>query len=104
MPTYTYKCESCGYGQDEWLKMSEAQAERVCPSCSQPTYRKQITAPAFHLKGGGWYASDFRDKGCPAAKPDAAEAAPAQAGCGCAAAATCPAAQAAAASTADSAN
>jgi len=94
MPTYSYKCESCGHAADEWLKMSEAGAERVCPACGKATYRKQITAAAFHLKGGGWYVSDFRDNKSDS-KPAPAEAAPA-AGCACPGAASCPAAQAAA--------
>jgi len=95
MPTYAYRCESCGHASDEWLKMSEAHAERVCPACGKTTYRKQITAAAFHLKGGGWYVSDFRDNNKSEPKPAPAEAAPA-AGCACPGAASCPAAQAAA--------
>ncbi len=97
MPTYAYKCESCGHGADEWLKMSEANAERVCPACGKPTYRKQITAAAFHLKGGGWYVSDFRDN----KKPEPA-ATPAT-GCACPGAQSCPAVQAANAASSDSA-
>lgn len=97
MPTYTYRCESCGFGKDEWLKMSEARAELACPSCGEPSYRKQISAPAFHLKGGGWYASDFRGNGSGADKqPETAKAEPAGAACACPAAHTCPAAQSAA--------
>ena len=61
MPTYAYKCTACGHASDEWLKMSEATAERVCPTCGKVEYRKQVSAPAFQLKGGGWYVTDFRD-------------------------------------------
>jgi len=61
MPTYAYRCESCGHASDEWLKMSEATAELPCPACGGATsYRKQVTAPAFQLKGSGWYVTDFR--------------------------------------------
>jgi putative FmdB family regulatory protein len=63
MPTYAYKCEACSHAADEWLKMSEASAERICPACGKTEYRKQVTAPAFQLKGGGWYVTDFRDTG-----------------------------------------
>jgi len=96
MPTYAYKCESCGHAQDEWLKMSEAHAERVCPSCGQSTYRKQLTAAAFHLKGSGWYASDFRNKPAEAKQSETAEPA---APCACPAAASCPVANQAAATS-----
>jgi putative FmdB family regulatory protein len=63
MPTYAYACDTCGFAKDEWLKVSEALPELVCPSCGKPTYRKQLTAPAFQLKGGGWYVTDFRNGG-----------------------------------------
>lgn len=101
MPTYAYKCESCGFGKDEWLKMSEAHAELVCPSCGQPTYRKQLTAAAFHLKGGGWYASDFKGGASAPAKTDTATASDA-AGCACPGAQACPAVKAAAESASTS--
>ncbi|HEU4622777.1 MAG TPA: zinc ribbon domain-containing protein [Burkholderiaceae bacterium] len=71
MPTYAYRCDSCGLAKDEWLKVSEAHAERACPSCGKSTYRKQVTAPAFQLKGSGWYVTDFRNGSSkPAAKKD----------------------------------
>jgi putative FmdB family regulatory protein len=68
MPTYAYRCTSCGHASDEWLKMSEATAERICPNCGKSTYAKQVTAAAFQLKGGGWYVTDFREGNKPAAK------------------------------------
>ena len=68
MPTYAYACETCGFAKDEWLKVSEALPELACPSCGKPTYRKQLTAPAFQLKGGGWYVTDFRNGGGAPAK------------------------------------
>lgn len=34
-----------------------------CPECHQSTLQKQVSNSAFHLKGGGWYVTDFRDKG-----------------------------------------
>lgn len=96
MPTYAYRCDACGLARDEWLKISEAAAERTCPSCGQPSYRKQVTAPAFQLKGSGWYVTDFRDNGkkpaaesaakSDATKPDAGKAETAKPDSGAAAA------------------
>lgn len=33
----------------------------TCPACGQATYRKQVTAAGFQLKGSGWYVTDFRN-------------------------------------------
>lgn len=59
MPIYAYKCESCGFAKDVLQKISDAPLE-VCPTCSLATFRKQITAAGFQLKGSGWYVTDFR--------------------------------------------
>ena len=71
MPIYAYRCESCGFEQDVLQKISDAPLT-VCPSCAQSSFRKQLTAAGFQLKGSGWYATDFRDKG--GAKPAAKKA------------------------------
>jgi putative FmdB family regulatory protein len=96
MPIYAYKCESCGAAKDVLQKISDA-ALSDCPACGQPTFRKQVTAAGFQLKGSGWYATDFRGGGTAAAataatastsaaSEPAAPAAPASCGtdCGCA--------------------
>lgn len=70
MPIYAYRCESCGHARDVLQKISDAPLT-VCPSCGQPSFRKQLTAAGFQLKGSGWYVTDFRDKG--GAKPAAAK-------------------------------
>ena len=60
MPIYAYECGACGATHDFLQKMSEG-PKRKCPSCGGLRLRKQVTAAAFHLKGTGWYATDFRD-------------------------------------------
>jgi putative FmdB family regulatory protein len=67
MPIYQYQCTECGHELEALQKFSDAPLTD-CPSCGKPTLKKQLTAAAFHLKGTGWYATDFRDKG---KKPDA---------------------------------
>jgi putative FmdB family regulatory protein len=77
MPIYEYRCEECGF-QDEFLqKVSEAPMT-VCPTCGKPSLRKLLSAAGFQLKGSGWYATDFKGSGKPAAaKPeDKADAKP----------------------------
>jgi putative FmdB family regulatory protein len=73
MPIYAYRCEACGHAKDVIQKFSDAPLT-TCPECGADAFRKQLTAPAFQLKGSGWYVTDFRDNGKKASKPDAAPA------------------------------
>ena len=67
MPIYAYRCERCGHAKDVLRKVSDP-VLTVCPACGEPTFRKQVTAAGFQLKGSGWYVTDFRgDK--PSGKP-----------------------------------
>ena len=59
MPIYAYKCDACGLTKDVLQKISDPQLTD-CPSCGQSTFRKQVTAAGFQLKGSGWYVTDFR--------------------------------------------
>ncbi len=59
MPIYAYRCEACGFAKDVLQKMSDPQLT-VCPSCGQESFKKQVTAAGFQLKGSGWYVTDFR--------------------------------------------
>jgi len=61
MPIYEYECNACGDRHEFIQKFSEA-PKRKCPSCGKARLRKLISAAAFHLKGDGWYVTDFRDK------------------------------------------
>ncbi len=62
MPIYAYKCESCGHAKDVLQKISDAPLTQ-CPACGAETFRKQLTAAGFQLKGSGWYVTDFRGSG-----------------------------------------
>jgi putative FmdB family regulatory protein len=62
MPIYAYRCEACGFAKDVLQKMSD-DALTVCPSCGKDSFRKQLTAAGFQLKGSGWYVTDFRGNG-----------------------------------------
>lgn len=67
MPIYAYRCEHCGFQQDVLRKMSDPLLV-TCPSCGEATFKKQVTAAGFQLKGSGWYVTDFRN---PATKESA---------------------------------
>jgi putative FmdB family regulatory protein len=74
MPIYAYRCEACGFSKDALQKVSDAPLT-VCPSCNQPTFKKQITAAGFQLKGTGWYVTDFRGGSGGTSAPAASNAA-----------------------------
>ena len=65
MPIYAYKCEACGFAKDVLQKMSDAPLQD-CPTCGKPSFKKQVTAAGFQLKGSGWYATDFKGGATPA--------------------------------------
>src|SRR6266702_3666612 len=68
MPIYEYRCSSCGF-QKEYLQKVTDPVKTVCPECGKKTFSKMLTAAGFHLKGSGWYATDFRNAK-PAAKTE----------------------------------
>ena len=82
MPIYAYRCDACGHGRDVLQKMSDAPLTD-CPSCGTAgTFKKQLTAAGFQLKGSGWYVTDFRGGSggtSASASAPAADAAPAPA-------------------------
>jgi len=62
MPIYEYRCEACGHQEEHLQKVSEKPLTK-CPSCGKRTYKKQLSAAGFQLKGSGWYATDFKTTG-----------------------------------------
>src|SRR6266568_9271151 len=67
MPIYEYRCERCGHQQEFLQKVSDAPVT-VCTKCGEASFSKMVTAAGFQLKGSGWYATDFKNSGKPAAK------------------------------------
>jgi putative FmdB family regulatory protein len=79
MPIYAYRCEECGFAKDVLQKISDEPLS-VCPTCGKSSFRKQVTAAGFQLKGSGWYVTDFRGGNggsCAAAPATEAAATPA---------------------------
>ena len=62
MPIYEYRCTACGY-QHEYLQKVSDPLLTDCPECGKSTFAKLVSAAGFQLKGSGWYATDFRNKG-----------------------------------------
>jgi len=65
MPIYAYRCDECGFAKDVLQKISDP-VLTVCPSCGKSSFKKQVTAAGFQLKGSGWYVTDFRGGSVPA--------------------------------------
>ena len=57
MPIYEYKCEKCGTVFEKRQRFSDA-VLTTHPECGGPVHRL-LSAPAFQLKGTGWYATDY---------------------------------------------
>jgi putative FmdB family regulatory protein len=70
MPIYSYCCEACGFCKEALQKLSDPPLVE-CPECKQATFKKQVTAAGFQLKGSGWYVTDFREGGSSTNKPAA---------------------------------
>ena len=69
MPIYEYRCATCGY-QNEYLQKVSDPLLTECPDCRKPTFNKLVSAAGFQLKGNGWYATDFKNKGAGKSQTD----------------------------------
>ena len=59
MPIYEYECGHCGERLTRLQKTTDARLTK-CPVCDADRLRKLLSAAAFHLKGSGWYVTDFK--------------------------------------------
>ena len=57
MPIYEYKCSNCGHITEKWQKFSDSPLT-VCEICGG-SVKKIISQNTFHLKGSGWYVTDY---------------------------------------------
>src|SRR5229473_3393940 len=62
MPIYEYLCQVCGHALEVLQKLNDPVLV-ACPACAKPALKKQVSAAGFQLKGSGWYATDFKNKG-----------------------------------------
>ncbi len=60
MPIYEYECAKCGHIQEIMQKISDKPLSK-CPQCSGKLH-KLISQSSFHLKGTGWYVTDYANK------------------------------------------
>ena len=62
MPIYEYECKACSHRFEAIQKFSDSPLLE-CPTCAAAELRKLVSAPAFRLKGAGWYETDFKSGG-----------------------------------------
>jgi putative FmdB family regulatory protein len=62
MPIYEYQCQACGHQLEEIQGFNDAPLVK-CPECGKLKLAKLVSAPSFHLKGTGWYKTDFKNSG-----------------------------------------
>jgi len=60
MPLYEYQCAECGEIEEAIQKFSDAPLT-TCRHCSGKL-NKLISQSSFHLKGTGWYVTDYSKK------------------------------------------
>ena len=58
MPTYGYRCRSCGHEFEVLQKMSDAPL-KTCPNCSGEL-QKMVYAAGVIYKGSGYYNTDYK--------------------------------------------
>ncbi|RPI75036.1 MAG: zinc ribbon domain-containing protein [Desulfobacteraceae bacterium] len=60
MPIYEYECQKCGEMTEVLQSFSDKPLHK-CEKCNGKL-RKLISQNSFHLKGSGWYATDYASK------------------------------------------
>jgi putative FmdB family regulatory protein len=60
MPTYEYRCKSCGHEFEEFQSMS-ADPLTICPKCAKPELKRLMSSGAgLIFKGSGFYLTDYK--------------------------------------------
>lgn len=62
MPIYKYECESCGHIFEDLRGFNDPNPEE-CPECGADQIERLISGGNFHLKGSGWYVTDYGSGG-----------------------------------------
>jgi len=61
MPIYEYECDKCGHHMEVLQKFSDPPLDE-CEACHSNKIKKLISHNTFHLKGTGWYVTDYASK------------------------------------------
>ncbi len=72
MPIYEYQCKNCKKIFEVFQGISEAPV-KTCRFCQGPI-KRLISLSTFHLKGSGWYVTDYGGRKAPACESAAEDA------------------------------
>lgn len=61
MPTYEYKCNSCGYVFEEFQSIND-EPIKICPKCGGSVSKKISAGIGLIFKGSGFYITDYKRK------------------------------------------
>jgi len=59
VPIYEFVCQNCGEEFEKIQSFSVAIAP-ICPRCQSIQVQRQMSRPAIHFKGSGWYINDSK--------------------------------------------
>ena len=75
MPIYEYSCKKCDGEFEVSQRITDEPLRRyLCPHCGKRTaVTKLISRSSFHLKGSGWYMTDYGKNGSKPSGSDGAK-------------------------------
>mgnify|MGYP003703117197 CR=1 FL=1 len=59
MPIYEFVCHNCG-SHFETIQSFSSTTTPACPTCESESVARQMSKPAIHFKGSGWYITDSK--------------------------------------------
>src|SRR6185369_5815899 len=59
VPIYEFVCQACGNEFEKIQSFSDVIAP-TCPRCQSTQVQRQMSRPAIHFKGSGWYITDSK--------------------------------------------
>ncbi len=62
MPTYKYRCSSCGYEFEQFSSISSYSRELECPICGHTAHVMITGGSGLIFKGSGFYITDYKNK------------------------------------------
>ncbi len=60
MPTYEYKCDSCGHIFEEFQNIKDDPID-ICPICNSEVHRLINGGVGLIFKGSGFYITDYKN-------------------------------------------
>ena len=59
MPIYEFICQACNHEFEQIVSFSATKLPH-CPACHSEQVHRQLSRPAIHFKGSGWYITDSK--------------------------------------------